>query len=223
MRTRWLLAAVTTVLAVPVLAADIDRVHTATTDRAVAVVADGCGPTPHRGAGVAIGADRVLTVAHVVAGADHIHVSGRQGRALPARPLAIDPDHDLALLVVDQMATSEVDFAEPARGDTGTVVTVADGSAERLRYSVADVVPIRFTDIYGRRPTERQALRVQVDIATGDSGAALVDESGAVAGLVFARSTDAPGVAYATAPQELTSFIGSIDDTEPGSWPCIED
>ncbi|HNJ97560.1 MAG TPA: trypsin-like peptidase domain-containing protein, partial [Ilumatobacteraceae bacterium] len=68
---------------------------------AVRIEAFGCHTTATVGGGSFVGPERVLTVAHVVAGAEHIEVELADGRMAEAQVVAIDRDLDLAVLHVE--------------------------------------------------------------------------------------------------------------------------
>jgi len=67
----------------------------------VRIEAEGCRTRPTVGAGSFVENGRVLTVAHVVAGSDHVDVFLSNGAEVDARVVAIDRDKDLAVLAVD--------------------------------------------------------------------------------------------------------------------------
>ena len=58
-------------------------------------------------------------------------------------------------------------------------------------------------DIYGQDPSLRQVYTLAADVKHGDSGGPLLSESGDVAGVVFATSTETDNVGYALAMDEV--------------------
>jgi S1-C subfamily serine protease len=54
---------------------------------------------------------------------------------------------------------------------------------------------------------------VAADIDSGDSGAALVDQSGVVVGIAYATTRRDAGVAYATRASELQRLLDTADLT----------
>jgi S1-C subfamily serine protease len=120
-----------------------------------------------------------------------------------ARIVRVDRSDDLALLAVPGLAArparTAAASAEPARmlvRRGGHVVAVAAA----IRRSVTAHVAAP-----GSRPYVRPALELAAPVAIGDSGAPVVDASGAVAGIVFARSNGRPGTAYAVDARALAS------------------
>jgi hypothetical protein len=126
-----------------------------------------------RATGFVAGDERVVTVAHVLGG--DVSVDGR-----PATVLRVDRGLDLALLSVPGVRGERVRFGS---GDTSLGGRPAP-VVRRIRASVDGGPP-------------RPALEIRADVAVGDSGAPLVTDGGRVAGVVFARSREREGVAYA--------------------------
>ena len=106
--------------------------------RAVKIQASGCGPATSVGSGTYLGDGLVLTVAHVVAGADSIEVFAHNrpgaadlGQPVAAEIAAIDISNDIAVLAVgedtggaaiwDELEGRAV-FANAEGGDTGKFV-----------------------------------------------------------------------------------------------------
>ncbi len=127
--------------------------------------------------GFVVGPGRVVTVAHVLDGAGDVIVDGRR-----ATVVRRDDRLDLAVLAVPG-----VDGAPVRVAAGGTRVVVGGRPARVVRRITARV------DGAAARP----ALELRADVAPGDSGAPVVTAAGRLAGVVFARSRDRAGVAYA--------------------------
>jgi S1-C subfamily serine protease len=56
-------------------------------------------------------------------------------------------------------------------------------------------------------PYRRPALELAAHVRSGDSGAPFVDGHGRVAGVLFARTSDGRGTAYALDASALTRFL----------------
>ncbi len=173
----------------------------------LALVAAGCGtavpaPRPLRvsvshgygpaeiATGVAAGAGRVLTVAHVLAGGGRVTVAGH-----PARVLRTDRRLDLAVLAVPGVRGPALRSA----GWDGRVAlrVLRDGRPRALPAVVRRRVVARVRPAPGAPPQTRPGLELGARIAPGDSGAVVVDAGGRVVGVVFARSSDRPDTAWA--------------------------
>jgi S1-C subfamily serine protease len=59
------------------------------------------------------------------------------------------------------------------------------------------------------------------DLHPGDSGAALVDPSGQVAGVAFAIAPDRPGTAYALATSELKAALSAAREPQADTGACL--
>jgi hypothetical protein len=158
-----------------------------------------------RGANVATGftvsPGRVVTVAHAVEG-DSVTVRGTDGVARRGALIRRDETLDLALLAVPGQ--------RPAPGfiPAGPRLLVLRGGEPAalpvrvVREIAANVRTAGQTDV-ARRP----ALELAGAVAAGDSGAPVLRD-GHIDGVVFARSRDRPGVAYAVDAEALARLIG---------------
>jgi S1-C subfamily serine protease len=160
---------------------------------APAIVTVGGGRT-HVATGFTVSAGRVVTVAHLLEG-DTITVRSGDGVVRRGAVLRRDDTLDLALLAVPGLRPAPV-FAR-----AGTRMLVRRGGtvvAEPAR------VVRRITAHLGA--TRRPALELAATVAAGDSGApVLVD--GRLAGVVFARSRERAGIAYAVDAAALVRFL----------------
>lgn len=162
---------------------------------AVRVAADGCTAVTTLGAGVALGGTRVATVAHVVAGAADVRVTTADGRRLAATIVAVDTEHDVALLDVAGLAERPTPQAELAVGERGTYVGYTGGQAAPVGFTVTTAASIVSEDIYVKGRHARPGYVLRAAVVHGDSGAGLVRTDGTLGGLVWAasRNTDREG------------------------------
>jgi S1-C subfamily serine protease len=149
----------------------------------VEVLATGCRGQELRGSGAVVRADRVATVAHLVAGARSVVVRAEEGRGRRARVSALDPERDLALLEVDGLDVAALPRADAKAREEGWMLSPG-ARVEALPFRVARRVRARIAD------AERDALEIEADVDPGDSGAALVDARGRLVGIVFAASRE---------------------------------
>jgi S1-C subfamily serine protease len=154
--------------------------------------------------GFALGPGRVVTVAHVLDPGRPLLVRTADGRVRRARIVSIDRADDLALLAVPRLgarpARTAAASAEPAR-----ILVRRGGHVVALAAAIRRTVTAHMA-APGSRPYIRPALELAAPVAVGDSGAPVVDASGAVAGIVFARSSGRPGTAYAVDARALASM-----------------
>ena len=174
------------------------------------------------GSGFVIGAELVVTNAHVVAGEDETILQRSDGSEVHATVVAFDPRRDLAVLHapgLDRRALSMLDVGEGAMG-----AVFGHPGGGRLRaapFEVGRAVTATGTDIYDRERTEREILILASNLAPGDSGAALIDPQGRVVGVAFAIAPDKPGVAYALDIEELQALLAGDLSQPVDTGPCL--
>jgi S1-C subfamily serine protease len=163
-----------------------------------------CGQN-QTGSGFVVAEGRVVTNAHVVAGVAEPIVEVPGGGALPGRVVYFDPATDLAVIAVDGMTTPPLPLASTLPpGSTAVVDGYPYGGP--FTTGAARVLSITTTtvdDIYGGPGAAREIYTLAADVREGNSGGPLVTTSGAVAGVVFARSADLANVGYAMTMTEL--------------------
>jgi S1-C subfamily serine protease len=164
---------------------------------------------------VVVDDERMLTVAHAVAGADDdLHLVGLDGARYAVTVIGFDPDRDLALLDVAGLDAPSILMATAGEGDSGFITSISrDHEIKRIEYRVARVVTARSGDIYDEGEVLRKALDLEAVTEPGDSGAPLIDVSGMMVGMLFARSTDADG-SWALHVDEIDAFLESVTGEE---------
>jgi S1-C subfamily serine protease len=128
------------------------------------------------GSGWVADSHRVVTAAHVVAGAHGIRVDGK-----PAQVWAIDRGNDIAVLHVPALAARPLPFAEPHEGESVAILGYPengpfDARAGRIGVTTRALVNGRTRDV-----TAFSGL-----VRHGNSGGPAVDGSGVVRTTVFA-------------------------------------
>ena len=173
----------------------------------VVVSGDSCGPGLETGSGALVAPGLVLTSAHVVAGAGAFDVV-RDGRSMAGTVVGFDPEMDLAYLSVDGLGGEPLTVGSEhvEDGDAGVAYVVRDGVVAEVPATIVRRVDIRTEDVYGQGETVRPSFELAADIRTGDSGAAVVVD-GTVVGVVWARSRQAIGRAWAIDPDRAGTLI----------------
>jgi S1-C subfamily serine protease len=166
----------------------------------------------------------VVTNAHVVAGSSDITVTIDGGAESVAQVVGYDPDRDLAVLVVDTVATPAVlGLGEGTAGDLAVVVAhPLGGDLEVEPARIAERVRAQGRDLYDLHDTSRQVFFLAASLEPGDSGGPLVSVDGQAVGVVFAISPDDPDVAFALTAAEVESLLAEIAlDTEVDTGACL--
>lgn len=188
---------------------------------AVHIEAFGCHTTATVGGGSFVGPERVLTVAHVVAGAAHIEVELADGRMAEAQVIAIDRDLDLAVLHVE-VDVSPLPVGTAGTGTSGVFVSHRSGAAATETFRVRRALDLRIPNIDGVGEVQRKGFELEAEVLEGDSGSVLVDDGKAV-GVVFARSSHHGGRAWATDIRAAADLLAIDDDDTADTGECVAD
>lgn len=166
----------------------------------VGIVAVGCHPGRETGSGALVDDATVLTSAHTLRGAQSVSVT-LGDTSVDAEIVGFDPDLDLAYLHVDLPGARpfDVDSSGIDAGDRGRAWVVRRGEPVPIDVTIERRIRLRTEDIYVEGETERPAFELSADIERGDSGGPVVVD-GNVVGVVWARSREAAGRAYAIDP-----------------------
>ncbi|MGO4596707.1 MarP family serine protease [Terrabacter sp. 2RAF25] len=150
------------------------------------------------GTGWVLTPGRIVTNAHVVAGADEVRIeSGDQ--TLRARVVVFDPRRDLAVLSVPGLSLPALPLGgEVTRGDSAAVPGFPlDGPYQVVSARVRAQLDARGLDIYGRERVVRSIYSLATTVQPGNSGGPLLDPRGRVVGVIFAKSLEDATTGYA--------------------------
>ena len=137
------------------------------------------------GTGFYVAPDRVLTNSHVAGNCAMRTVgNGAEGEEVVARIVADDPTDDLALLAVD-LPAEPASFETELYTETGRNLAVIGYPAHGLAVRLAELSPVdaRQADLISDRPT----YPFRGEVHPGNSGSPVLDDSGAVVGVVVKR------------------------------------
>ena len=187
----------------PVQAPDPATSRTPAIDRAGASVlkvttASSTCQRGQEGTGWVVSDDRVVTNAHVVAGADQVQVQSRD-QVLRGTVVVFDPDRDLAVIRVDGLDAAALPLgSDLARGDSAVVPGYPlDGPYRVASARVRETLDARGLDIYGTNRVVREIYSLNARVQPGNSGGPLLDDAGRVVGVVFAKSLEDDSTGYA--------------------------
>jgi len=181
-----------------------------------------CG-VDSEGSGWVVQRGRVVTNAHVVAGASSIVVRESGGTSVDRATLvAFDPSRDLAVLDVTDLGAPALDIGPDLSSGAAAYAAgyPGDGPFTIAPQRVRDRVTARGTDIYQSGAVERDIYSLRGSVRPGNSGGPLLDANGDVAGVVFARSATDPDTGYALTLAELRPVLSSVGTAPISSGAC---
>lgn len=140
-------------------------------------------PTMAAGSGVIVDGQRglVITNFHVVRNAQAVEVGLKDGRKLPADPVVLAPQLDIAVLRIEAKDLPTLKLGDSSRLEVGDYV-VAIGNPFNLGQTVTSGI-ISATDRPLGRGDSRRFLQTDAPINPGNSGGPLIDFHGNVIGI----------------------------------------
>ena len=181
-----------------------------------------CG-VDSEGSGWVVHNGRVVTNAHVVAGASSIVVrQSASGDLERATLVAFDPERDLAVLDVTDLSAPPLPIGQDLGTGAQAYAAGYPGNGPFLitPQRVREQVNARGTDIYQSGSVDRDIYSLRGTIRPGNSGGPLLDPNGRVVGVVFARSTIDPQTGYALTLVELRPVLSSVGTAPISSGAC---
>ncbi|HSW74372.1 MAG TPA: MarP family serine protease [Candidatus Saccharimonadales bacterium] len=170
----------------------------------VKIEGQGCGGIVE-GSGFVAGEGMVITNAHVVAGVQNPQIFDTNGKH-STQVIWFDPNLDVAVLHAENLAGAPLGMN--ARVANAGMATAALGYPEGGGFTASPAGVINSFEatgqnIYNAKTVSRQIYSLNATILPGNSGGPLVDTSGTVVGLVFARSARYDSVGYALTMQKV--------------------
>jgi S1-C subfamily serine protease len=140
-------------------------------------------PAMAAGSGVIVDGARglVITNFHVVQNAQAVEVGLKDGRKLPADPVVLAPDLDIAVLRIDAKNLPTLDLGDSSKLEVGDYV-VAIGNPFNLGQTVTSGIISAMDRPLGRGDS-RRFLQTDAPINPGNSGGPLIDLQGDVIGI----------------------------------------
>jgi S1-C subfamily serine protease len=182
-------------------------------------VASSCN-REQEGSGWVVAPERVVTNAHVVSGttSEHVRIQGA-GRSYDARVVVFDPRRDLAVLSVPGLPAPASTLGVKLRRAGGAIVAgfPLNGPYRLDPARVRDVLTATGADIYDNPGVVRQIYSLYARVQPGNSGGPLLSPSGAVVGIVFARSLDDDRTGYALTLDEARPVLDAANSVSPVS------
>lgn len=169
-----------------------------------------CGQN-QTGTGFVVAPGRLMTNAHVVAGVDVPMVQTQRQGTLPARVVYFDATQDLAVLAVDGLDAAPLPTAPTVGPQTTTAfIGYPLGGPLKIRpATVLSAAPMLVPDISGGGKSPLNVYQLAGNVESGNSGGPLLDASGKVVGVIFAKATDASNVGFALTMEEAGPVIAA--------------
>lgn len=159
------------------------------------------------GSGFVVAPDKVMTNAHVVAGAETFSVDV-DGKTYGAQVVSFDPQEDISILDVPGLPARPLPLAEYTAG-TGTAALVLGfpgaASFKASPAQVREVVELNGPDIYHANKVTREVYILSGSFPqAGASGSALVDLYGHVLGVYFGAESHDSTTGFAITAAQVT-------------------
>lgn len=154
----------------------------------------------------------LLTNYHVIeqsASIEVTYLAGDQRKTAPARPVAIDPQNDLAVLKVDGLSGMPVlvvkEGALPAVGTAVLVMGFPSLGKEALEFTLADGVVSNIL-VSQRGGT---LLQTTAPINEGSDGGPALDSEGTLLGIATAKAEGVQGIGFVISTRSIARFFAN--------------
>jgi S1-C subfamily serine protease len=186
-------------------------------------LANGCQKVLE-GTGFVVAQNRVMSNAHVVAGADSVTVESN-GTAYDARVVSYDPNADISILDVPQLKAQPLSFVDgAAKSGTDALVLGYPGGGDFVATParIREVIELNGPDIYRTTTVTREVYTIRGTVRQGDSGGPLLDLGGQVLGVVFGAAVDDPETGFVLTAKEVARQMAKVGSTQAvATGPCI--
>jgi S1-C subfamily serine protease len=177
------------------------------------------------GSGFVVAPNKVMTNAHVIAGAETVSVDV-SGKTYAAQVVSYDPLQDISILDVPDLSARPLPLAEYTAGTGTDALVLGFPGADSFQASPAQVrelVEINGPDIYHSTSVTRQVyVLIGSFRQAGSSGSAVVDLNGHVLGVYFgAESHDSTTGFAITAAQVAPQLVKGSGTQAVGTGACV--
>lgn len=182
-----------------------------------------CNTTQRINTGFVVAPHRVITVAHVVAGADSVSIE-LDGAKHVAQVILFDPTEDIAVLEVADLAAKPLAFAEtPASDGADASLPVYRGtSVVETPIQIRETIELNGPDIYRTAIVHRWVYTFRGNVKQGDAGAPVVDNDGHVLGVAFGAAVDDDNTGFALTAKEISPHLGTSSSPPVGTGRCTQ-
>lgn len=167
------------------------------------------------GSGFVIAPNRVMSNAHVVAGADSVTIEA-DGKTYDAGVVSYDPNADISILDVPDLPITPLQFADqPAPKGTDAVVMGYPGGGDFLATParVREIIELNGPDIYRSTTVTREVYTVRGTVRQGNSGGPMINRAGKVLGVVFGAAVDDVDTGFVLTAKEVERQLAKVGNT----------
>ena len=168
------------------------------------------------GSGFVISDHKVMSNAHVVAGANSVTVLDTDGKSYDANVVTYDPDNDISILDVPGLPAPALSFAPgPAASGTDALVMgyPGGGNFEATPARIRETIELNGPDIYRNKTVTREVYTVRGTVRQGNSGGPLIDMNGHVLGVVFGAAVDNVETGFVLTAKQVQGELAGIGNT----------
>lgn len=178
-------------------------------------VAPGCQKVLE-GSGFVVSPNRVMSNAHVVAGADSVTVEV-DGHTYDAGVVSFDPNADISILDVPNLPAPPLPFVDqqaPSGTDAVVMGYPGGGEFQATPARVREIIELNGPDIYRSTTVTREVYTIRGTVRQGNSGGPMINRSGKVLGVVFGAAVDDVDTGFVLTANEVGHQLGKIGNTQ---------
>jgi S1-C subfamily serine protease len=177
------------------------------------------------GSGFVVAPHKVMTNAHVVAGAETFSVDAGDD-SYDAQVISYDPQADISILDVPDLPAQPLKFAEYTAGTGIDVLVLGYPGAASFTVSPAkirEVTEIIGPDIYNATSVTRQVYILSASLLeAGSSGSAVVDLYGRVLGVYFGAESHNSTTGFAMTAAQVAPQMAKVGGAQAvGTGACV--
>jgi S1-C subfamily serine protease len=168
------------------------------------------------GSGFVVAPNRVMSNAHVVAGAETVTVEA-EGQSYDATVVSYDPNADISILDVPNLPSPPLTFAD-AGAQTGASALVlgypGGGDFAATPARIRETIELNGPDIYRTTTVTREVYTIRGTVRQGNSGGPMIDLTGRVLGVVFGAAVDDSETGFVLTASEVSRQLASLGNTQ---------
>ncbi|QVI28816.1 Colicin V production protein [Mycolicibacterium neoaurum] len=169
------------------------------------------------GSGFVIAPNRVMSNAHVVAGAETVTVEVN-GETYDATVVSYDPNQDISILAVPELPSVPLVFDDSeAAPSTDAIVMGYPGGGDftATPARVRETIELNGPDIYNSTTVNRTVYTIRGTVKQGNSGGPMVDKDGKVLGVVFGAAVDDADTGFVLTAEQVLPQRMQVGNTAP--------